>query len=743
MITNKRFTADNRSNNFNNTSNHEKIIKTESTSPRSVFDRLSNRETFASRRNNVTNNTDDGKSNSSASRVSGLSSRQSYRSNDGLHKSFYDPKPTNASTSQSTRRVSSSKSPSKKPLSPKSPPSSKTSVFDRLSKRDTFASADMKGKISKSPSKPKSSPSKSKPSPSKSSVFDRLTTSETFASADMKGKISRSKNVNQTTMYQVQQTTDKRLKSPEHNALTDIQRRIKNSLSSERSQCSEVTRIHGNKSDDTESPQGSIDEYGNNQSDENNVYSEMEDSTLFDFIWNKQFDAALSYLNDTYLSVKQIQIALYYQNQDGWNALMRAFYKRPPKYICAPDSLIRDMIDIGGKEVVTMTNVWGDNALLCAVKYKRSFDVIKLLVEVGGGKDYVLHCNFKGKTALHVACEMNLSMETIQCLVDAGGKELILKEDDNGDRAKCRSGDVMDYLIGIGGDMNKKTIAKRPTILHDLIQDKLFDNVEAYLNDESVTLYGKRSAMAFKDKDGWTPLMNAVLKNAPDSIIEQIIFIGGSEILNMTNKWDDIALLYALAQRRSLELIRLFVEKGGGVDCVVKAYGKGLTPLHWACKHNAPLEVVQYLIEEGEKYFPKEGKAQIVSMQSHYHQVPLHLVCTNGPDTSLSVISLLLEACHGKNLQLKDRDFKLPLHIACENKAPFDVIQYLVDHGDNDNLLHCDRDGKIPLHLACENGASLESISYLAKVGGQESIEKVPYLIRHSSVHREVLMKSD
>lgn len=417
---------------------------------------------------------------------------------------------------------------------------------------------------------------------------------------------------------------------------------------------------------------------------------------------------------------------------------MRAFYRRPPKYISAPDSLIRNMIQIGGKELVHMTNVWGDNALICSIRNKRSTELIKLLLDTGGGKEYVTQCNFKGKTPLHMACEINLPVEVVKALVELGGKELIMMEDDQGVRAESKSVDVMDYLIKVGGDLNKKSTLKRPTVLHDLVQDKLFGKVEGYLNDENVNLYGKRSAMVHQDQNGWTPLMFSVLKNAPDSVIEKMIFIGGSEILTIINKWNNIALLYALAQRRNLQVIKLFVEKGGGEVCVAKSYGKGLTPLHWACKYNASFEVIQFLIEEGSKNFFTRGEQQLVEMKCFYNQVPLHLVCANGPDASLETAKHMIHLCGEILLQVKDIDFKLPLHVACQHKASFEFIKCLVEYSTKESLLLCDSDGKNPLHLACENGASEETLLYLADTGGPQSVNNVPYMIRQS-VHRGVL----
>lgn len=68
--------------------------------------------------------------------------------------------------------------------------------FDRMSKADTFASADMKGKINRSSKSYKMQDQKDKKV--SSDFFNRMSKTDTFASADMKGKNDRSK-ANTTT----------------------------------------------------------------------------------------------------------------------------------------------------------------------------------------------------------------------------------------------------------------------------------------------------------------------------------------------------------------------------------------------------------------------------------------------------------------------------------------------------------------------------------------------------------------
>lgn len=59
-------------------------------------------------------------------------------------------------------------------------------------------------------------------------------------------------------------------------------------------------------------------------------------------------------------------------------------------------------------------------------------------------------------------------------------------------------------------------------------------------------------------------------------------------------------------------------------------------------------------------------------------------------------------------------DGSIPLHIACEYKAPLDVVQFLVKQWP-DSVKTADIFGNLPLHKACANKASLAVIQYLVQ----------------------------
>jgi hypothetical protein len=90
-------------------------------------------------------------------------------------------------------------------------------------------------------------------------------------------------------------------------------------------------------------------------------------------------------------------------------------------------------------------------------------------------------------------------------------------------------------------------------------------------------------------------------------------------------------------------------------------------PIHLACSHSAPKNVVEYLLDAyPEGCSAKEG--------SGCH--PLHLACEKAlaPET----VALLLKRSR-KAARVKDEIGRLPLHLACASGANIAVIKALID----------------------------------------------------------------
>jgi hypothetical protein len=98
----------------------------------------------------------------------------------------------------------------------------------------------------------------------------------------------------------------------------------------------------------------------------------------------------------------------------------------------------------------------------------------------------------------------------------------------------------------------------------------------------------------------------------------------------------------------------------------------GSLPIHWACMYNAPLEVIQVLLDS-------DADKKSIFERDNFGSLPIHKACeSNAP---VEVIQLLLESDVDKKSIFVKTDFgKLPIHYACEtNNAPVEVIQLLLE----------------------------------------------------------------
>jgi hypothetical protein len=88
------------------------------------------------------------------------------------------------------------------------------------------------------------------------------------------------------------------------------------------------------------------------------------------------------------------------------------------------------MVQHGGKELISLLNDAGCNALHSAACNKAAFWIIKCLVEAGGN-DIIHVMNKYGNTPLHDACAKGASAEIIEYLAKHGGVEAIIKKANN------------------------------------------------------------------------------------------------------------------------------------------------------------------------------------------------------------------------------------------------------------------------------------------------------------------------
>jgi Ankyrin repeats (3 copies) len=139
-------------------------------------------------------------------------------------------------------------------------------------------------------------------------------------------------------------------------------------------------------------------------------------------------------------------------------------------------------------------------------------------------------------------------------------------------------------------------------------------------------------------------------------------------------------------------------------DVCKEKFRDGSLPLHCACKKNAPLDVIQFLVET----WPDAVKDK---EKNKCGELPLHWVFSS--NSPLDVIQLLVETWPD-TVKEKNNNGSLPLHYACHYNAPLDVMQFLVKMWPN-AVKAKNRYGFLPLHYACFHNAPLDVIQLLVE----------------------------
>jgi hypothetical protein len=137
--------------------------------------------------------------------------------------------------------------------------------------------------------------------------------------------------------------------------------------------------------------------------------------------------------------------------------------------------------------------------------------------------------------------------------------------------------------------------------------------------------------------------------------------------------------------------------------------------LHVACKYNAPVEVIEALIEANEK--------AVSQMDSSYQRLPLHVAVMN--QCSSRVVGTLLAAGrHQKTAKVQDASGRLPIHYACKNRVTGEGSLRRLLKAYPESALVSDDQGFLPLHVACRTGMPMVMIRMLLLVAPESILAK-------------------
>jgi ankyrin repeat protein len=127
-------------------------------------------------------------------------------------------------------------------------------------------------------------------------------------------------------------------------------------------------------------------------------------------------------------------------------------------------------------------------------------------------------------------------------------------------------------------------------------------------------------------------------------------------------------------------------------------------PLSWLCVRQATSDVIELAFNAHPPAMHEEGR-------DGRGDPPLHFACSN--KAPLEVVQFLVER-NPATLEMANDMGWLPLHYACSNKASLEVVQFLVERNPA-SLGMADTDGRLPLHFACSNKASVEGVQLLVE----------------------------
>lgn len=189
-----------------------------------------------------------------------------------------------------------------------------------------------------------------------------------------------------------------------------------------------------------------------------------------------------------------------------------------------------------------------------------------------------------------------------------------------------------------------------------------------------------------------------------------------SEFDDGSDDYGRCLLHWASEKNAPMEIVNMLLELYKPA-AKIKSRSKGHLPLHKAVAHDPSTRLVKSLIEvysEGAK------------IPDRRRMLPLHLAlqCEVSDVASLDVVKALIQANkHG--VKAKDEHQQLPLHHAVKSEASIEIINVLLGEyplGAQDK----NEQGYLPLHLAAQNGSSIKVIGALIKAYPESIFSATP-----------------
>lgn len=230
----------------------------------------------------------------------------------------------------------------------------------------------------------------------------------------------------------------------------------------------------------------------------------------------------------------------------------------------------------------------------------------------------------------------------------------------------------------------------------------------------------RRTIVELIKDEHWARLWRRITK-APEQLQTKTI-------VNLDGQNTEAHPLHYLCKKRDVPaaLVEAFVENCKEATRTPDSELQSL-PIHIACEHDAPVAVLNVLVDAYPEGLVKTDKAG---------NLPIHYACSlQSPESAMS----LLKACP-ESVTAKNKKGQTPLHLACSRyDISKELVQELLSLND-DACKTRDWQGRLPIHSACMWKANTLMIDMLLKsypesVRVEDSHHMTPYGICRKTVH--------
>ena len=248
--------------------------------------------------------------------------------------------------------------------------------------------------------------------------------------------------------------------------------------------------------------------------------------------------------------------------------------------------------------------------------------------------------NDNGATALHWACYKGY-LETARLLLDHGAV-LEAKDEDNDTPlhwACCNNKlDVVKELVQRGADIFAK-------------------------GEDDETPFDQAN------RNEATEVAEYLLEQYKEKVLEQEGRLSLHAVLREATNLENNKVQLPIGTITVDEFLTLLVSiHSQDTDSIRSQDGNRALPIHIACRANAPMKVLCFLVEQD---------AAMLYMMDSAGSLPIHAACRGG--ASLEKFKFLIEKGGVGTLCARDNQCALPLHVLCQSQPSVDVVKYLLN----------------------------------------------------------------